>query len=235
MQHMNYKFELIEATILKRYKRFLSDIELENGEIICAHVPNTGSMTACWAPGWKAYITQTDDPKRKLKYTLELTHNGESFICVNTGMTNKLVAEALENKVITELAGYNEIKAEKKVLDSRLDFFLTEDGLADAYVEVKNVTLKLDPDRALFPDAVTTRGQKHLKDLMLLKSQGHRAVMLYIINRTDVKTFEPASEIDPEYAKLLRLASQSGVEIMAYQSFISTSEILIKNKIEVLL
>ncbi len=232
---MKYKTKLIEATILKRYKRFLSDIELESGEIICAHVPNTGSMTSCWEPGWKAYLTQSDDPKRKLKYTLELTHNGESFISINTGMTNKLVKEALDNKVIKELIAYSEIKAEKKVLDSRLDFFLTNENLPDAYVEVKNVTLKQDTNRALFPDAVSTRGQKHLKDLIELKSMGHRAVMLYVVNRTDVKTFEPATEIDPSYSKLLLEAKKAGVEILAYQSEITTEEIKIKKPFKVIL
>lgn len=232
---MKYKTKLIEATILKRYKRFLSDIELKSGEIVCAHVPNTGSMTSCWEPGWKAYLTHSDDPKRKLKYTLELTHNGESFISINTGMTNKLVKEALDNKVIKELSAYSEIKAEQKVLDSRLDFFLTNENLPDAYVEVKNVTLKQDSNRALFPDAVSTRGQKHLKDLIELKSMGHRAVMLYVVNRTDVKSFEPAIEIDPTYSKLLLEAKKAGVEILAYQSEITIEEIKIKKPIKVIL
>ncbi len=232
---MKYKTKLIEATILKRYKRFLSDIELKSGEIVCAHVPNTGSMTSCWEPGWKAYLTHSDDPKRKLKYTLELTHNGESFISINTGMTNKLVKEALDNKVIKELSAYSEIKAEQKVLDSRLDFFLTNENLPDAYVEVKNVTLKHDANRALFPDAVSTRGQKHLKDLIELKSRGHRAVMLYVVNRTDVKSFEPAIEIDPTYSKLLLEAKKAGVEILAYQSEITTEDIKIKKPIKVIL
>ncbi len=232
---MKYKTKLIEATILKRYKRFLSDIELKSGEIVCAHVPNTGSMTSCWEPGWKAYLTHSDDPKRKLKYTLELTHNGESLISINTGMTNKLVKEALDNKVIKELSAYSEIKAEQKVLDSRLDFFLTNENLPDAYVEVKNVTLKQDSNRALFPDAVSTRGQKHLKDLIELKSMGHRAVMLYVVNRTDVKSFEPAIEIDPTYSKLLLEAKKAGVEILAYQSEITIEEIKIKKPIKVIL
>lgn len=232
---MEFKSKLIKAKILKRYKRFLSDIELDSGEIICAHVPNTGSMKTCWGENWDAYLTHTDDPKRKLKYTLEMTHNGESFICVNTGMTNKLVKEALENKVIKEVQAYNEIKPEKKVLDSRLDFYLTQEGLDDVYMEVKNVTLLGENGQALFPDAVSTRGQKHLKDLMTLKKEGHRAIMLYVVNRTDVHEFLPAQEIDPTYASLLREAKETGVEVLAYQCHLSADAITLTKSIPVLL
>lgn len=227
---MQFKSELIEATIQKRYKRFLSDIELENGEIICAHVPNTGSMKTCWEPGWKAYLTHTDDPKRKLKYTLELTHNGESFIALNTGATNKIVKEALENRTIPELADYTELKPEQKILDSRIDFLLLK-GDDKTYVEVKNVTLKGEDHLALFPDAVTTRGQKHLKDLVKIKELGHRAVMLYLVNRQDVDHFSPAADIDPTYAKLLKEAYNAGVEILPYQTKITTKGIIVDKRL----
>jgi sugar fermentation stimulation protein A len=230
---MQFKSKLIKATIHDRYKRFLSDIELENGEIVVAHVPNTGSMTTCWGVGWDVYVTHNNDPKRKLSYTLELTHNGDSFICVNTGMTNKIVKEALELGKIKELKEYQEIKPEKKIYDSRLDFYLTGEGLQDAYVEVKNVTLLGDKKKALFPDSVTTRGQKHLTDLIKIKEDGHRAVMLYVLNRTDVNSFQPAEDIDPKYAQLLRDARDAGVEILAYQCEISTEEIKLKKKIKV--
>ncbi|MFT6632928.1 MAG: sugar fermentation stimulation protein A [Bacteriovoracaceae bacterium] len=230
---MQFKSKLIKAKIHKRYKRFLSDIELENGDMVCAHVPNTGSMTTCWAPGWDVYITHSDDPKRKLKYTLELTHNGETFICVNTGMTNKIVKEALELGIVKELKEYSEIKPEKKIYDSRLDFYLTGDGLLDAYVEVKNVTLLGEKKKALFPDSVSTRGQKHLTDLIKIKKDGHRAVMLYVLNRTDVDSFQPAKDIDPKYAELVKEAKEAGVEILAYQCEISTEEIILKKKIKV--
>ena len=222
---MKFPKKLIKATILKRYKRFLSDIKLDSNEIVCAHVPNTGSMTKCWAENWDAYISKSDDPKRKLKYTLELTHNGKSFICVNTGIANKIAKEALENGVIKELADYQNIKPEQKILDSRLDFYLTGEDMADAFVEVKNVTLKDDKTTALFPDAVTTRGQKHLVDLMKIKKMGHRAVMLYVVNREDVSSFSPAIDIDPKYSQLLKEAKDAGVEILAYQALINESEI----------
>lgn len=230
---MKFNQPLIEATILKRYKRFLSDIELSTGEVICAHVPNTGSMTSCWEKGWKVYLSESDNPKRKLKYTLELTDNGESLISVNTSLTNKIVMEALETKAIEEVSDYEQIKAEKKVLDSRIDFYLTSDGKPDLYLEVKNVTLKTDQDLVQFPDAVSTRGQKHLKDLIELKKQGNRAVMLYVVNREDAKMFTPADHIDPEYGKLLREANAAGVEILAYQSKLSPNEIKLSNKIPI--
>lgn len=231
---MKFNLPTETATITDRYKRFLSDITLENGEEVNAHVPNTGSMKTCWAPNWKVLVTKNDNPKRKLKYTLEMTHNGDTWICVNTGMTNKLVREALEEDIITELIGYKEIKAEKKVLESRLDFFLSNHPqLPDCYVEVKNVTLKGDGKLVLFPDSVTTRGQKHLRDLMHLKKEGFRAVMLYIINREDADEFTLVKEIDPVYAKLVTRAKAEGVEILAYQCKLSTSEIKVNNKIRI--
>lgn len=221
------------AIIKDRYKRFLSDIQLDNGTIVNAHVPNTGSMKTCWEVDWKVLVTKNDNPKRKMKYTLEMTHNGNTWICVNTSITNKLVKEALENKIITELSGYPEIKAEKKVLDSRLDFFLSGiENKPDCYVEVKNVTLKGPDNYALFPDSVSTRGQKHLKDLMKLKEDGFRSVMLYVVNREDCDTFSPAIDIDPTYASLLKQAYQSGVEVLVYQSSISEKEIVLNKRIK---
>lgn len=233
---MKFQYPTKSGIIHKRYKRFLSDIELDDGELINAHVPNTGSMKTCWEPDWKVLVTHNNDPKRKLKYTLEMTHNGDSWICVNTGMTNKLVKEALENNVISELLGYENIKPEKKVLDSRIDFFLSENSeKEDCYVEVKNVTLKGEGKLALFPDSVSTRGQKHLKDLIQLKKDGFRSVMLYVVNRQDVSEFSPAADIDPTYASLLKEASENGVEILAYQCELSESEIILKHKLKVTL
>lgn len=229
------KFDLPTHTgvIHKRYKRFMSDIELANGEQVVAHVPNTGSMKTCWAPNWKVLVTKSDDPKRKLKYTLQMTHNGNSWIGVNTSLTNKLVQEALENNVVNELTGYQKIKPEQKVLDSRIDFFLSEGVDKDAYVEVKNVTLLGQNGVALFPDSVSTRGQKHLKDLTELVKSGHRAVMLYVVNREDVDTFSPADDIDPKYGELLRLASHAGVEILAYQCSLSETEVKLTKALKV--
>lgn len=219
--------------IHKRYKRFLSDIELPNGEIINAHVPNTGSMKECWAPAWKVLLTHADDPKRKLQYTLEMTHNGKTWICVNTGLTNKLAHEGIANGVVKELEGYGTIKPEQKYKASRIDFFLSgHDSLPDCFVEVKNVTL-IEGERALFPDAVSTRGQKHLLDLMEIVDQGQRACMLYVINREDAQSFSPAQEIDPEYARLLKQAQEKGVEILAYRCKLNEEEILLETPLSV--
>jgi sugar fermentation stimulation protein A len=229
---MKFPDKLIKAKILKRYKRFLSDIELSDGTIVNAHVPNTGSMTTCWDENWEVYLSQNDNPKRKLKYTLEMTHNGKTLICVNTNLTNKLVKEALEQKKISELIDYDTIKPEQKVFESRIDFFLTQNGLPDTYVEVKNVTLDGGDGVALFPDSVTTRGQKHLKDLMKLKEQGHRAVMLYVVNREDVTEFSPAKEIDPTYAALVSEAKSKGVEMLVYRCKLTAQEIYIDKKLE---
>ena len=229
---MNFERPLITGKIIKRYKRFLSDIQLDNGEIIVAHVPNTGSMKTCWEPGWKVYLSQSDNPKRKLKYTLELIHNGDSFIALNTTATNKIVKEALEKKLIPELSGHDHIKPEVKILESRLDFMLTDSASGDkTYVEVKNVTLRGKNKAALFPDAVTTRGQKHLSDLISIKKLGHRAVMLYLVNRQDVDHFLPAYDIDPVYASLLKDAHDKGMEVLVYQTAISPSEIIVDKKL----
>lgn len=224
------------GVITNRYKRFLSDVTLNSGNEVNAHVPNTGAMTTCWDKNWKVLLTKSDNPKRKLAYTLELTHNGSTWICVNTSRTNKLVNEALENDVIKELLGYNLIKAEAKIYDSRLDFFLSNHkNLEDAYVEVKNVTLLGPGNFALFPDSKSTRAQKHINDLVKIKESGLRAVMLYVINREDVDLFSVAKDIDPIYAQLVKDAKNKGVEFLAYQAKITSSEIFINRKIEVII
>ena len=232
---MEFSKDLIEAKLLKRYKRFLSDVELKDGTVINAHVPNTGRMDTCWEPGWTVYLSHHPDPKRKLKYTLELTSNGDTLIGVNTSFTNKIAKEALENKVISELSSFDQIYPERKVGDSRIDFYLESSSKnLSAYVEVKNATL-VKKNRALFPDAVSTRGQKHIKDLMKLKEEGHRAAMLYVVNREDANSFSVAEDIDPEYARLLREAQKKGVEIYAYACDITPKAITLSRKLDVVL
>lgn len=213
------KFEkpTVKGKILKRYKRFLADVELESGEIITAHCANTGSMTTCWEPGWDVLLTHHNDPKRKLQYSLEYTHNGKTWICVNTSLPNKMVIDAITDGTIKELQGYDVIKPEAKIGQSRIDVLLTKKTGEQCYVEVKNTTLWNDGN-AIFPDAVSERGQKHLRELTELAKAGTRACMLYVVNRTDVATFMPADHIDPTYGQLLREAHASGVEILPYMS-----------------
>ncbi|MBL6990018.1 MAG: DNA/RNA nuclease SfsA [Bacteriovoracaceae bacterium] len=229
---MIFQTTLIEGTIQKRYKRFLVDVKLKNGELITAHIANTGSMKSCWAPGWKTLLSYHDNPKRKLKYSVELIHNGKSWIGVNTSRTNQLAIDGIKNGIISELSGYKFIKPEVKIGDnSRLDILLYNNDEDRCFVEVKNVTLKVGDNIASFPDAVTTRGQKHLLELEKIVKNKDRACMLYIIQREDISCFTPAIEIDPEYVLLLQKAHLAGVEILVYQCSITPSEIKVAKKI----
>lgn len=221
---MKWSEPLIQATILKRYKRFLADIDLGD-KTITAHVPNTGSMTSCWEPNWKCALSVSKNPDRKMPHTLELTYNGETWIGVNTANANKLAKIWLTQGLLPELTGYKTVVPEKKIGLSRVDFYLeAHDSLPPCYVEVKNVTLKLD-NKAQFPDAVSERGQKHLKELMEIKKSGLRAAMLFVVQREDVESFAPAGSIDPEYARLLKEAQKSGVEILVYQCKMGLNEL----------
>ncbi len=231
----HYPAPLISGRILSRYKRFFADVQLDSGEKVVAHVPNTGSMKGCWAPGWKALVSFHDDPKRKLKYTLEMTHNGATWIGVNTSIPNKLVVNALKAGLIPELKGYAEILPEHTVGKSRIDVLLKDPQKGLCYVEIKNVTLKDDSTpTALFPDAVSERGQKHLQELTELRGQGHRAVMFYLCQRQDVECFRAADQIDPKYAQLLQMARQNGVEAISYQGQYVGQEMRLSNPIKVL-
>lgn len=229
---MTYTYErkLRKGKIIRRYKRFFADIILDSGEEIVAHVPNTGSMRSCYAEGWKCVVSDHTDTDRKLKYTLEFTQNSESFILVNTGVPNKLIKNAIVEGAIPELAGYSEIIPEFKIGKSRLDLLLRDENLGQCFVEIKNVTLK-EGRIALFPDAVTERGQKHLEELISIKKEGHRAVIFFHVGRTDVDSFSPAKNIDPKYAELLSDAYAQGIEILCYQSEFKNPNILIKQKI----
>ena len=220
---------LIPGTMIKRYKRFLSDIRLENGEIICAHVPNTGSMTTCWEEGWPVLLSKSANPERKLPFTLEMIHNGSTWIGVNTGNPMKIAFEALTQKKIPELAIYHEIKKEVKIGDSRIDLLLSNEN-SQCYVEIKNVTLLGENSRALFPDAVSERGSKHLLELIKLKKSGIATAMLYVIQREDVNHFAPAKLIDPVYTKNLALAIEAGVQILPYQCSLNPHEILLTKR-----
>jgi sugar fermentation stimulation protein A len=239
---MEFSSELIPGTILKRYKRFLADVEIDTPkgkEIVVSHVANTGSMTSCWAPGWKVLLSYHDNPNRKLKYSLEMTSNGETWIGVNTSLPNKLAHQCFLDGKIKELSSYQWAKPEVKYGQSRIDLLLYngeekkfKEATEKCYVEVKNVTLR-EGKKALFPDAVSTRGQKHLTELIKVKDEGHEAAMLFIIQREDVTSFSPADDIDPEYGRLLRLAKDKGVKILAYGCKLTPEDISLHKKIPI--
>lgn len=207
---------LIAGTLVKRYKRFLADIELSSGEVVTAHCPNTGPMTGVCEIGAPVYLSQSDNPKRKLAYTWEIIRIGQTWVGVNTGLPNRVIKEALAARALPSLVGdYENFKPEvpygqnKK---SRIDFLLTKPDFPSIYVEVKNTTLA-QGELALFPDTETTRGQKHLRELMDLLPD-RRAVMLYFINRGDCTDFAPGDAYDATYGQLFRQAIAMGVEVM---------------------
>lgn len=207
---------LIKGTLVKRYKRFLADVELDDGTLVTAHCPNSGSMAQCSDPGAPVYLSISDNPKRKLKYSWVLIQMPTSLVGVNTLIPNKLVAAAAAHGWVPELAGYNKVRTEVAVGDhTRLDVKLIADGRRDCYVEVKNCTL-VKNGLALFPDARTVRGQKHLEALARLKTEGHRAVIFFLVQRMDAQLFAPAEQIDPQYSQTLRQVAAKGVEILVY-------------------
>ncbi len=223
--------QLIHGKLIKRYKRFLADITLDSADVVTAHVPNSGAMTSTIEQECDVWVSFHDNPKRKLKYTLELTKIADNMICTNTGVANKIAIEAIQNGTIKELQGYDSIKPEQKYgQNSRIDILLEKED-QKCYVEIKSVTLKID-DTLAFPDAVTTRGAKHLKELSDMVKQGHRALMLYIIQRTDDAPFRLADEIDPKYAQAFEQAVEEGVEVLVYQSNITLEEIKIVKSVE---
>ena len=213
---MKFPSKLISGKLIKRYKRFLADVELANGELVTAHCPNSGRMTKCQGEGWPVLLSyHGENAKRKLKYTWELVHNGECWICVNTQRANEVAYEAVCEGQISELANYDLVEREKKYAErSRIDLLLRR-GDEKCYVEVKSVSLTED-GRYVFPDAPTERGRKHLDDLLKMKNEGHRAVMLFVLMRSDGSGFSPAAQIDAKYAEKLKAVHQSGVEVLVY-------------------
>ena len=221
---------LFPGTLIKRYKRFLADIELDSGELITAHCPNTGPMTGVCHVGGRVQVSHHSDPKRKLAYTWEIAEVKDlqtTWVGVNTALPNRVVKAALQAQIFPELGPFSKIRAEAPYgadKKSRIDFLLTSESKEPAiYVEVKNTTWA-QGSLALFPDTVTTRGQKHLRELMNLRPDA-RAVMLYFINRGDCSEFSPGDAADPEYGKLLRHAIAQGVEVLPCRFEITPSQI----------
>ncbi|WP_414039584.1 DNA/RNA nuclease SfsA [Acidithiobacillus sp. M4-SHS-6] len=220
--------ELLPATLIRRYKRFLADCRLASGEEITIHCPNSGSMTSCAEPGQPILISRSPNPRRKFAWTWELYWSGRSWVCINTQHPNTIVAEAISSGQIPALQGYSELRREVPYgQHERVDILLQATGRAPCYVEVKSCTL-LEPDGIIrFPDAVSARALRHLTALRGVVENGGRAVMFFLIGREDGQGFAPADHIDPAYGQALRKARHAGVEILAYRSRVSPDKIRI--------
>ncbi|MDU8912624.1 DNA/RNA nuclease SfsA [Aestuariicoccus sp. MJ-SS9] len=223
---MRYQSDLIPATLLRRYKRFLADCRLEDGREVVAHVANPGSMLGLAEPGSRIWLEPNDDPRKKLKYAWRLHERDGHFTGVDTGAANRVVRAALEARSVPGLETFDTVKAEVKYgAASRVDFLLTGAGGPDTYVEVKSVTLSRQPGVAEFPDSVTARGLKHLTELEAMVAEGHRAVMLYLVQRTDCARVALAADIDPAYAAGFSRAMAAGVEVLALGTRITPESI----------
>lgn len=223
--------QLTPGTLVKRYKRFLVDVKLENDEIVTAHCPNSGRMTECCMAGQPVYLSKHDNPKRKYPCTWELIRMPASLVGVNTNVPNTLVFESIKNNNIPGLQNYTDHFREVSTGDhSRIDILLEKKGRQPCYVEVKNCTL-VKNRIASFPDAVTQRGLKHLKELQILKTAGNRCVMFFLVQRMDADSFTPAYAIDPAYARELKRAESNGVEILVYDVTLNLKTININKKL----
>ena len=227
---MRFPTELVPGKLIKRYKRFLADVELEDGSIVTAHCTNSGSMKTCIEEGAPVYLTPVDDHKRKTRFTWEMIYMNNGWIGINTMIPNLLVYEAIKANQIEKLTGYTHVKREVKFEDSRFDIY-AENENNKCFIEVKNVTMKVGRF-ARFPDAITTRGKKHLETLIEVKKQGIRAVMVYVIQRVDIDTFGSAWDIDPEYSKTLVKAYNNGVEIIPLIAQVSPIQIELGHEID---
>jgi sugar fermentation stimulation protein A len=233
---MQFKSPLLPGRLIKRYKRFLADIELDGGEMITAHCPNPGSMMGLKAPGSRCWVSVSDTPKRKLQHTLEVLKADGTLVAMNTMSPNKIAEAAIENGEIAPLSGYDAIRREVKYgANSRIDLLLTSKTRPDCYVEVKNCHLMRTPGLAEFPDSVTTRGAKHLFELGERVRAGDRAVQLFIVQRGDCTRLSPADDLDPAYAQALRTAAKTGVEILAYGCAVTLEGVTLTKPMEIAL
>lgn len=234
---MQFTTPLIHGKLIKRYKRFLCDVELDSGDRITASCPNTGSMMGLTEPGLDVWLSVSDNTQRKYPYTWEMVEvdlgPGPSLVGINTGHPNKLVTEAITNSIIVELQNYPELKREQKYgKNSRIDILLSN-GDAKCYVEVKNVHLMREHGNAEFPDSVTERGAKHLRELSDMVRAGHRAVMMYLIQRADAEVFSLARDVDPVYGEAFDAAREAGVEALAYACEICPEGIAVARSIAI--
>lgn len=231
---MRYARPLVEGRLLRRYKRFLADVQLPGG-VVTAACPNTGSMMGCLDAGNRVWLSESDSATRKYRHTWELVEVGTTIVGINTGLPNALVAEAIADGTIAELAGYASLRREVKFGEegSRVDMLLEDPAREPCYVEVKNVTAAADKGIALFPDCVSERGSKHLRELIRLRARGLRPVQVYCVQRGDVREVRPADGIDHEYGRMLREAIAEGVEVLAYRAEVTPGEVRIAERIPV--
>ena len=232
---MRFPAPLIEARLIRRYKRFLADVELADGTVTTVHCANPGAMTGLAEPGMRVLLSRSASLTRKLPLSWELVEADGGWVGINTAHPNRLVAEAIADGVIPELAGYDTIRREVRYgRNSRIDLLLSGDGRAQAYVEVKNVHLSRKPPLAEFPDSVTARGTKHLVELTDMVAAGHRAVMVYLVQRSDCTSFRLAADVDPTYAAAFTRARAAGVEAIAYDCRIDRDEIAVSGNLPIL-
>jgi len=236
---MKFEVPLIEAKLVRRYKRFLADVILEDGTETTVHCPNTGSMLGCQSPDATVWLLPVDNPARKYPLGWELVEAlPDVLVGINTGRSNALVAEALSRGLITELGGFGQIRREVKIegTRSRMDFLLSEHpGEPDCYLEVKNVTATEDGGVGMFPDAVSTRATRHVEELAALVERGLRAALCFCVQREDVAVVRPADEIDPAYGRALRDAAACGVEVYALRATVTPQRVTLEHRIPVVL
>ena len=230
---MKFKERLLQGILIKRYKRFFVDLK-HKSKIITAHCPNSGSMMGLLNEGNKVWFSKSNNPNRKLKYTLEIIEIEKKLVGINTHLTNKIVYEALSKRKIKKLSKFNNIKTEVKFSDdTRFDFFLRNKN-KKCFLEIKNVTLKRNKKIAEFPDAITTRGKKHLLNLIKAKKEGFDSYILYLIQRSDCDSFKIAEDIDFEYKNAFDKALKAGVQILCYDCKITNEEVKISNQIKII-
>ncbi len=227
---MRFPSPLLPGRLIRRYQRFLADVRLSDGRVVTAHCPNPGSMLGCLVADGPVLLSETDDPSRRLRYTLELVRLGRHWAGVNTLRTNRVVEEALRRGRLPEFTGYPDLRAEAPLGHRRRADFLLSAGVSRLWVEVKNVTLVRDR-RALFPDSVTERGAAHLRELAARVREGDRAAMLYLVNRGDADRAGPARDIDPTYARELERALAAGVEAVAYRAKVGPRGIAVADRL----
>ena len=235
---MKFPDPLIRGKLIKRYKRFLTDVELEDGSIVVAHCANSGSMESIKEPGSEVWISPARKPDRKLKFTWELVRVGETLVGINTSLPNMIVSEAIEDGLVSELTGYDSLRREVKYgKNSRIDIFLEAENKPSCYVEVKNTTMRrnLKDGPVEFPDAVTSRGTKHLVELSDMVAEGHRSVMFYLVQREDSDVFTVADDIDPTYAAALQDAIKAGVEVLCFGCTMTPDEIIMSRQLQIAL